>query len=90
MFFFYYLIEGIIDSSGMRVKMTSHLRQHDASSLSFTHHIDVRQVVPPKQEAFITRGFCAPQCTLNVSVFSNVSYVVDFNPGPKTSVDAFW
>ena len=59
--------EGILDSSGMRLKLTSHLRQHDASVLSFTHRIDSRQVVPPGQKAFITRGFCAPQCTINVS-----------------------
>ena len=66
---FHYLIEGLIDSSGMRVRLTSHLRQHDAGTLSFSHPTDVQQVVPPKQNAFITRGFCAPQCTLNVSDF---------------------
>ena len=56
----------IIDSSGMRIKLTSKLRQHDVGGLGIAHETSTRQVIPPQEKAFVTRAYCTQQCTTNV------------------------
>ena len=51
----------------MRVKITSKLRQHDVAGLGIQHMTSTRQVIPPREQAFITRAYCPQQCTMNVS-----------------------
>ena len=67
MFIPLFIFADIIDSSGMRVKLTSNLRQHDVGTLTVAHETSKRQVIPPQETDFITRGYCTHECTENVS-----------------------
>ena len=53
----------IIDSSGLRLKLTSKLRKHDVGGFGVSHDTSKRQIIPPQEKAFITRAYCAAQCT---------------------------
>lgn len=56
-------IEGRTDSSGVKFYYTSNLRQYDAGMLSVGPSTDSFLVIPPKQESWISVGYCPKECT---------------------------
>lgn len=67
---------GMIDSSGMRMKLTSKLRQHEAYAIAIAQSVSNYQVIPPHEEAFVSRGYCPAQCTANAQQDTNVEQTV--------------
>ena len=54
--------KGVIDSSGIRLLLTSQLRQYDVANIMLGHIVTTLQVIPPKDPRFISRAYCAQQC----------------------------
>ncbi|XP_005088962.1 DBH-like monooxygenase protein 1 homolog [Aplysia californica] len=52
----------IVDSSGVRIYLTSRLRQHDAGILEIGVSTDDHHVVPPLSPGFVSRGYCSAEC----------------------------
>ena len=67
-------IAGIIDSSGIRIRMTPKLRKHDVGSVNLGAIVTNYQVIPPGEKAFVSRGYCGSECITQVSRFSEYSY----------------
>lgn len=57
------LIEGRIDSSGMRVQMVSNLRQFDAGVMELGLEYTDKMAIPPGQTGFPLSGYCIAECT---------------------------
>lgn len=53
---------GVIDNSGIRMRLTPTLRQHDLGTLVIGHSVAPFQVIPPHESKFVTKGYCAQQC----------------------------
>lgn len=53
---------GILDNSGIRMLLTPKLRQHDVGSLIVSHSVTPYQVIPPREPAFVTSGYCTEKC----------------------------
>ncbi|CAJ0566476.1 unnamed protein product, partial [Mesorhabditis spiculigera] len=73
----YYMIEihynnpqqksGLVDSSGLRLSVTSRLRPYDAGVLLIgTPAMSKSMVIPPGQRGFAFKGLCPKQCTENL------------------------
>lgn len=56
-----------MDSSGVRLWYTNHLRQYDAGVMELGLEYTDKMAIPPGQESFTLTGFCLPQCTAVVS-----------------------
>ncbi|XP_078372318.1 DBH-like monooxygenase protein 1 homolog isoform X1 [Oculina patagonica] len=56
-------IEGRKDSSGLRFFYTPNLRKYDAGVLTVGESSLPYMVIPPKQESWITYGFCPKECS---------------------------
>lgn len=54
--------EGLIDSSGLRFHYTKQLRQYDAGVMMVGEAVTPAMVIPPKQNAWHTDGFCTKEC----------------------------
>ena len=67
-------IAGIIDSSGIRIRMTSKLRKHDVGSVNLGAIVTNYQVIPPGEKAFVSRGYCGSECITQASRFSEYGY----------------
>nr|CAG4646117.1 EOG090X0318 [Macrothrix elegans] len=52
-----------IDSSGIRLWYTSHLRQYDAGVMELGLEYTDKMAIPPGQEEYTLTGYCLPQCT---------------------------
>ncbi|XP_052251389.1 DBH-like monooxygenase protein 1 [Dreissena polymorpha] len=52
----------ILDNSGIRITLTSELRSIEAGMLQMGHSVNFRQVIPPNQSNFISRGYCRDTC----------------------------
>lgn len=50
------------DSSGVRFYYTSHLREFDAGIFAVGIKISPFLVIPPKQESWLTVGYCPKEC----------------------------
>ena len=50
------------DSSGVRFHHTSHLREYDAGIMSVGERISKFAIIPPKQESWLTVGYCPKEC----------------------------
>lgn len=61
---------GVIDNSGIRMRLTSQLRQHDIGSLVVGHDVSAYHVIPPRQPQFVTKGFCSENCINKVSSYT--------------------
>ena len=48
------------------MKLTSKLRRYDAGAMEIGYLVSNYQVIPPQESAFISRGYCAPQCFKDV------------------------
>ncbi|XP_066027869.1 DBH-like monooxygenase protein 1 [Pocillopora verrucosa] len=57
-------IEGRKDSSGIRFYYTSHLREYDAGIMCVGERISKFAIIPPKQESWLTVGYCPKECYL--------------------------
>jgi hypothetical protein len=55
-------VTGILDNSGIRMLLTPKLRQHDVGSLIVSHSVTPYQVIPPREPAFVTSGYCTEKC----------------------------
>ncbi|KAF0309318.1 DBH-like monooxygenase protein 1 [Amphibalanus amphitrite] len=54
---------GVVDSSGVRLYYTEHLRPSEAGLLNVGHDIAVTQMVPPGQTDYVVNGLCHSSCT---------------------------
>lgn len=63
-------IQGLIDHSGMRVKMISNLRKYDAAIMELGLEYTDKMAIPPGVLGFPLSGYCIAECTKTVSVFS--------------------
>ncbi|XP_037080255.1 dopamine beta-hydroxylase-like [Pollicipes pollicipes] len=57
------LVQGRIDSSGVRLTYTDRLRRHDASVMELGLEYTDKMAIPPGQPAFELSGYCVPECT---------------------------
>ncbi|XP_063401020.1 DBH-like monooxygenase protein 1 [Mytilus trossulus] len=53
----------IVDSSGIRLILTPDTRQFDAAGMSVGVNVDPTHFIPPYQKAFLSTGYCSPECT---------------------------
>ncbi|XP_068754351.1 DBH-like monooxygenase protein 1 isoform X1 [Montipora capricornis] len=65
-------IEGRNDSSGMRFHYTSNIRMYDAGTLSVGDLSSNFLVIPPKQESWLSVGFCPKECNLEPMIASKL------------------
>ena len=65
-------IADIIDSSGIRIRMTSKLRKHDVGSMNLGAIVTNYQVIPPGEKAFVSRGYCGSECITQVCSYANI------------------
>lgn len=65
-------IEGRKDSSGMRFHYTSNIRMYDAGTLSVGDLSSNFLVIPPKQESWLSVGFCPKECNLEPMIASKL------------------
>lgn len=65
----------ILDSSGIRVRITSKLRQHDVGGLNLGQVVTNYQVIPPEEQSFISRGYCSAQCINKAMNRTNIQEV---------------
>nr|CAG4641544.1 EOG090X0318 [Eurycercus lamellatus] len=52
-----------VDSSGIRLWYTAHLRQYDAGVMELGLEYSDKMAIPPGQAAYTLTGYCLPQCT---------------------------
>nr|CAH0102169.1 unnamed protein product [Daphnia galeata] len=52
-----------VDSSGLRMWYTSHLRQYDAGVMELGLEYTDKMAIPPGQDSYTLTGYCLPQCT---------------------------
>ncbi|XKL67505.1 hypothetical protein PGB90_002996 [Kerria lacca] len=52
-----------VDSSGMRLYVTSMLRKYDAGVIELGLEYTDKMAIPPKQESFTLSGYCIAECT---------------------------
>ncbi|XP_037815839.1 tyramine beta-hydroxylase isoform X1 [Lucilia sericata] len=57
------LEKGHVDSSGLRIKMVSQLRQFDAGVMELGLEYTDKMAIPPGQVAFPLSGYCIAECT---------------------------
>ena len=69
-------VADILDSSGIRVRITSKLRQHDVGGLNLGQVVTNYQVIPPEEQSFISRGYCSAQCINKVSLKKHKAILV--------------
>lgn len=58
--------QGLIDHSGMRIKMVSKLRRHDAAIMELGLEYSDKMAIPPGVLAFPLSGYCIAECTQTV------------------------
>lgn len=68
------LIEGRVDSSGLKFFYTKTLRKYEAFTMSVGSALDRRMFIPPNQSQFHISGHCDPKCFGNVCKFLNFDF----------------
>lgn len=63
----YFIPKGLIDSSGLKMKMVSQLRQHDAAIMELGLEYTDKMAIPPGVLAFPLSGYCIAECTKTVN-----------------------
>ncbi len=61
------VILGIVDSSGMKIKIISELRQFDAAIMELGLEYTDKMAIPQGLTAFPLSGYCISDCTRIVS-----------------------
>ncbi|GFO49022.1 DBH-like monooxygenase protein 1 [Plakobranchus ocellatus] len=51
-----------VDNSGLRVYLTTQLRQHDAGIFLVGVNVDAYQIIPPYEKSFMSTGYCEESC----------------------------
>ncbi|XP_052673220.1 dopamine beta-hydroxylase-like [Crassostrea angulata] len=54
---------GVKDSSGIRFRVTRHLRPYDSGIMELGLEYTNKMAIPPGQNAFTLPGYCIPECT---------------------------
>lgn len=54
-------------SLGLRLTLTTHLRQHEAGMLEMGEIVNYFQVIPPGEKDFVTKSYCHENCLKLVS-----------------------
>lgn len=54
---------GLVDSSGMKIKFVSELRQYDAAIMELGLEYTDKMAIPPGIIAFPLNGYCIAECT---------------------------
>lgn len=57
---------GLIDQSGMRIRMVSKLRKHDAAIMELGLEYSDKMAIPPGVLGFPLSGYCIAECTQTV------------------------
>ncbi|XP_045624015.2 dopamine beta-hydroxylase [Procambarus clarkii] len=57
------LISGRVDSSGIALHYTNHLRQYDAGIMELGLEYSSKMAIPPAMNTFTLSGYCVPECT---------------------------
>lgn len=57
---------GLIDQSGMRIRMVSKLRKHDAAIMELGLEYSDKMAIPPGILGFPLSGYCIAECTQTV------------------------
>lgn len=57
---------GLVDSSGMRIKIISELRQYDAAIMELGLEYTDKMAIPPGVLGFPLSGYCIAECTKTV------------------------
>lgn len=69
------LITGVKDSSGIRFRVTRHLRPYDSGIMELGLEYTNKMAIPPGQSAFTLPGYCISECTSIVSQYrENVNF----------------
>jgi len=55
------------DNSGIRVHFTEELRQYDGGVMTVGTAVTPLHLIPPRQPAYATAGYCTDECTSKVS-----------------------
>lgn len=71
---------GLIDQSGMRIRMVSKLRKHDAAIMELGLEYSDKMAIPPGVLGFPLSGYCISECTQTVIYdFPHLSFHIVFN-----------
>lgn len=71
------LITGVKDSSGIRFRVTRHLRPYDSGIMELGLEYTNKMAIPPGQSAFTLPGYCIPECTSIVSQYrKNMNFFI--------------
>lgn len=60
------VVTGLIDHSGMRIKMISNLRKYDAAIMELGLEYTDKMAIPPAVLGFPLSGYCIAECTKTV------------------------
>lgn len=60
------LKKGLIEESGMRIKMISNLRKYDAAIMELGLEYSDKMAIPPNILGFPLGGYCIAECTKTV------------------------
>jgi len=58
---------GVVDSSGIRLWLTPTPQTYEAATLEIGENISPQMFVPPRQEHFLTYGYCPANCIEGVN-----------------------
>lgn len=61
------MVIGIVDSSGMKIKIVSELREFDAAIMELGLEYSDKMAIPQGVTAFPLSGYCIADCTKVVS-----------------------
>ena len=68
----------VVDSSGLEILLTPHLRTYDSGLLTVGHDVTSFHIIPPGEERFTTVGHCPEICTrVSNDRSSDTAYLTD-------------
>ena len=66
------------DRSGMRFIVTEKLRPYDAGIMELGLVYTDKMAIPPKQNRFPLHGYCMPECSAVVIIYSSLKTKIPF------------
>lgn len=60
--------ENVVDTSGLRFWTSEKLRPQDMKTTEIGYPVFNSQVIPPRQEKFVTVGMCPERCLSKVNI----------------------
>ena len=68
----------VVDSSGLEILLTPHLRKYDSGLLTVGHDVTSFHIIPPGEERFTTVGHCPEICArVSNDRSSDTAYLID-------------